>query len=610
MSGEPASPFINSVKRFISLIILAGSPALLVAQKVPADDGSPEHLADVQITSHIFKPAELRAPRTEQLHVPKGFRIEKFAENVGNARILAVSPDGSLYVTRREQGDVLMFKVGPNGLPTGSPVRVASRAGLHGIAFSKGKVYLASVHEIFKADVLPDGTFGPLEMIIHDLPDAGQHNTRTVQIGPDDMMYISVGSTCNECAEPNPENATILRATLDGTTRSVFASGLRDTVGWGWHPKTGELWGMDNGMDGLGDSDPPEELNHIEKGKKYGWPYVYADNKINPHLDPPGGIQKSDWAKVSEPMVLGYTPHAAPMQMSFYDGNQFPAEFIGDAFVSFRGSWNRKPASGYEVARIRFRDGKPVSIEPFVTGFVGEGGESARPMGNVIARDGSLLFTDDRNGVIYRVSYTGGATAPAPSVTIPPESMLRQNKTGVRSPLAVASPQAQTTGKLVVTSVAFHDGQTIPVIYSSYDQSASPPLQWTAGPQGTQSYVLLMEDPDAKTTPLPVIHWVVWNIPANVTNLREGLEPLDRLEDPMGLRQGGNSMGTVGYKGPRPPSGDAAHHYHIELFALDQKLALHVGASRDDVLNAMHGHVLASGELTGLFARPPSPAKP
>jgi Raf kinase inhibitor-like YbhB/YbcL family protein len=188
--------------------------------------------------------------------------------------------------------------------------------------------------------------------------------------------------------------------------------------------------------------------------------------------------------------------------------------------------------------------------------------------------------------------------------------MLRQNRTGVRSALAIASPQTKTTGKLTVTSAAFHDGQPIPPIYSSYDQNASPPLQWTAGPQGTQSYVLLMEDPDAKTTPLPVIHWVVWNIPANVTILREGLEPLDRLEDPMGLRQGGNSMGTVGFKGPHPPAADEAHHYHVELFALDQKLVLHVGASRDDVLNAMHGHVLASGELMGLFARPASPVKP
>jgi Raf kinase inhibitor-like YbhB/YbcL family protein len=602
MTAKPARQFRVPTKRFISICILAAFPFLLTAQMVPASGGSPEHLADVEITSHIFKPAELRAPGAEQLHVPAGFRIEKFAENIGNARILAVGPDGSLYVTRREQGDVLMFKVGPNGLAAGSPMRVASRAGLHGIAFSKGKVYLASVHEIFKADVMADGTFGPLAMIIHDLPDAGQHNTRTVQIGPDDMMYISIGSTCNECAEPNPENATILRATLEGKSRSVFASGLRDTVGWGWHPKTGELWGMDNGMDGLGDNDPPEELNHIEKGKRYGWPYVYANNKPNPHLDPPGGIQKSDWAKSSEPMVLGYTPHSAPMQMSFYDGTQFPPEF--------RGSWNRKPASGYEIARIRFREGTPFAIEPFVTGFVTQGGESARPMGNVVARDGSLLFTDDRNGVIYRVSYVGGGTAPSGVVGIPAESMLKQNHTGVRSALAIASPQTKSTGKLTVTSAAFHDGRPIPAIYSSYDQNASPPLQWTAGPQGTQTYVLLMEDPDAKTTPLPVIHWVAWNIPANVTSLREGLEPLDRLEDPMGLRQGSNSMGTVGFKGPHPPSGDEAHHYHIELFALDQKLTLHVGANRDDVLNAMQGHVLASGEFEGLFARPAAPVKP
>jgi Raf kinase inhibitor-like YbhB/YbcL family protein len=135
-------------------------------------------------------------------------------------------------------------------------------------------------------------------------------------------------------------------------------------------------------------------------------------------------------------------------------------------------------------------------------------------------------------------------------------------------------------------------------------------LQWTAGPQGTQSYVLLMEDPDAKSTPLPVIHWVLWNIPANVTSLREGLEPLDRLEDPMGLRQGGNSMRTVGFKRPRPPAGDDAHHYHVELFALDRQLTLHPGANRHDVLKAMQGHVLATGELKGLFARPASPVKP
>jgi Raf kinase inhibitor-like YbhB/YbcL family protein len=597
--------FQSLAKRFLIV-----TSSVVLAQNVESKAGSAEHFADVEITSHIFKPGELAAPDVADLHVPNGFRVEKFAQNVGNARILAIGPDGSVYVTRREQGDVLRFAVGTNGLAAGPPTRVASRAGLHGIAFSKGKVYIASVHEIFKANVLPDGSFGPLEMIIHDLPDAGQHNTRTVQIGPDDMMYIAVGSTCNECSEPNPENATILRSTLDGKSRSIFASGLRDTIGWGWHPKTGELWGMDHGIDGLGDNDPPEELNHIEKGKRYGWPYIYADNRRNPHLDPPGGIQKSDWAKTSVPMVLGYTPHSAPMQMSFYDGGQFPSEFRGDAFVSMRGSWNRKPASGYEVIRIRFRDGTPVAMEPFVTGFVTPAGESARPMGNAVAKDGSLLFTDDRNGVIYRVSYTGGSTAPSAAVTVPAESMLRQNHTGVRSPLAIANAQTANAAKLTVTSAAFKEGEPIPAIYSSYDQNASPPLMWTPGPQNTQSYAILLEDPDAKTTPLPIIHWVVWNVPASLTNLHEGLEPLDRLEDPMGLRQGVNSMGAVGFKGPRPPAGDPPHHYHFEVFALDAKLTLPVGATRDDLLAAMQGHILASGQLVGSFAKPAAPAKP
>ena len=230
----------------------------LNAQKPSTSGGSPEHHTDLEITWHIFKPVELPAPEVSQLHVPAGFRLQKFAENIGNVRILAIGPNGNVYVTRREEGDVQMFRVGADGLAAGEPIRVASRSGLHGIAFSKGKVYLAAVHEVYKADVRPDGTFGPLSMIIHDLPDAGQHNTRTVQIGPDDMMYVSIGSTCNECAEPNPENATILRASLDGKSRSIFASGLRDTVGWGWQPQTGELWGVDNGMDALGDDLQPE----------------------------------------------------------------------------------------------------------------------------------------------------------------------------------------------------------------------------------------------------------------------------------------------------------------------------------------------------------------
>jgi Raf kinase inhibitor-like YbhB/YbcL family protein len=584
--------------------------SLATAQRLSSTNGSAEHQSDLEITWHIFKPPELPAPDVAHSHVPAGFRIQKFAENVGNARILAIGPNGNVYVTRREEGDVLMFRVGAEGLADGQPVRVASRSGLHGITFSKGKVYLAAVHEIFKADVRPDGTFGPLGMIVHDLPDAGQHNTRTVQIGPDDMMYISVGSTCNECAEPNPENATLLRASLDGKSRSIFASGLRDTVGWGWQPQTGELWGMDNGMDALGDNLQPEELNHIEKGKRYGWPYLFGDNQPNPHLDPTGGIQKSELLKTDVPMVLGYTAHAAPMQMSFYNASQFPPQFQGDAFVSMRGSWNRKPPSGYEVVHIHFKDGQPVSMEPFVTGFVSAQGEYGRLVGNAVAADGSLLFTDDRNGVIYRVSYQGTAGR-SQSQTIPGTSMLRQTRSGSKSQVALELPETHTAAALTVSSSEFVQNGTIPTIYSSYDQNASPPLRWTRGPDGTQSYAILAEDPDAKTTPLPVVHWVVWNIPPAVTELREGLESLDRLEDPIGLRQGPNTAsGNVGYKGPHPPEADPPHHYHFQVFALDQRLDLRVGANREDLVRAMRGHVIAKGELVGLFGKPEHPAKP
>jgi Raf kinase inhibitor-like YbhB/YbcL family protein len=596
--------------RFRFLAVLIATCAVAEAQKPSSAGGSPEHHSDVEITWHILKPFELPAPEVSQLHVPAGFGIQKFAENLGNIRILAIGPNGSVYVTRREEGDILMFRVGADGLATGQPVRVASRSGLHGITFSKGKVYLASVHEIFKADVRPDGTFGPLDMVIHDLPDAGQHNTRTVQIGPDDMMYISVGSTCNECAEPNPENATILRASLDGKSRSIFASGLRDTVGWGWQPQTGELWGVDNGMDGLGDNVQPEELNHIEKGKRYGWPYLFGDNQPNPHLDPPGGLQKSELAKTNVPMALGYTAHAAPMQMSFYNASQFPAEYQGDAFVSMRGSWNRKPPSGYEVVRIHFKNGQAVSMEPFVTGFVTPEGEHGRIVGNAVAQDGSLLFTDDRNGVIYRVSYVGN-DGRSQTETISGESMLHQARAGAKSDLAVKLPETATSGSLTVSSTAFNQGGAIPDLYSSYDQNASPPLRWTEGPRGTQSYAILAEDPDASTTPLPVVHWVVWNVPGSVASLREGLESLDRLEDPMGLRQGPNTAaGSVGYKGPRPPAGDPPHHYHFEVFALDQMLDLRAGANREDLVKAMRGHVLAKGELVGLYKRPEHPVRP
>jgi glucose/arabinose dehydrogenase len=168
---------------------------------------------------------------------------------------------------------------------------------------------------------------------------------------------------------------------------------------------------MDHGIDWLGDDEQKEELNLLVAGEQYGWPYIYADNRHNPQPEPPGELSMEEWAKMSRPPVLLHTAHAAPMQLAFYGGAQFPAEYRGDAFVAMRGSWNRKPPSGYEVVRIRFKWGKPVAFEPFATGFLvqtdGGWGFIGRPAGVAVAADGALLVSDDTNGVIYRIAYSG-----------------------------------------------------------------------------------------------------------------------------------------------------------------------------------------------------------
>ena len=197
------------------------------------------------------------------------------------------------------------------------------------------------------------------------------------------------------------------------------------TVGWGWQPQTGELWAMDNGMDGLGDNVPPEELNRIEKEKRYGWPYLFGDNQTNPHSDPPGGIQKSDWAKVSTPMTLGYMAHAAPMQMSFYNASQFPAEYQGDAFVSMRGSWNRKPPAGYEVVRIHFRNGA-ISLDEIA-------GNASQKSAEVLALDQALDYlarVDARKARVIELRFFGGLSVEetAEVLQISPQSVMRDWK--------------------------------------------------------------------------------------------------------------------------------------------------------------------------------------
>ena len=563
--------------------------------------------SDVTIQGSILEPEKLLVTDDDKLtgliKAPNGFKVEVFARDLINPRILAVSQTGILYATRRSIGDVIMLKDENGDGKADGAVTVASRPNMHGIAFDGDKVFLVTIKDVYTADVNEDGTFGSLTRIIDDLPDAGQHANRTINIGPDGMLYISAGSTCNECQEDNPENAAILRASKDGKTRSIFASGLRNTIGFDWEPTTGALYGIDHGIDWLGDEVQVEELNRIEQGKKYGWPFVYGMSGINPHINPPEGTTLDQWANQSTEPVLCYTAHSAPMQMAFYDGNAFPEDYKGDAFIAMRGSWNRRPPSGYEVVRVNFENGKPVAFEKFLTGFLlqqedGKYGYLGRLTGIAVGKDGSLFVADDSNGIVYMVSHNAEAkTGSAQPAAIPnvvtdmPESKI-----------AIDLVEAKAT-KTITVKAAFEKDKPIPKEYAKEGHNASPTVEWSSAPNGTKSFVVIVDDPDA-AKPRPFTHWLAYDIPGSTMKLREGIPGTPLLQEPKDMKQGPNSSGSIGYTGPNPPVGDPAHHYHFQVFALDvETLRLEPGAKRDAVLTAMEGHVLAEGETVGTYER-------
>lgn len=359
-----------------------------------------------------FRPEELPFDQAafEALTLPTGFSINVYRTGLGKARMLATHGP-HVYVTQPMQGNVVqLIDENEDGVAEAQAIVASDLPMVHGIAFRDDEVFLANVHSVFRGNVAADGTFGTLTEIIDDLPDGGQHALRTLGVGPDEMLYISVGSDCDACQESNPEHATLLRSTLAGQAagaRSIFAKGLRNTIGFGWHPVSDALWGMDQGSDWRGDDLPPEELNAIEAGNDYGWPYCYGAKQLDPVIQDPPGQTKAEYCAATEAPVLLNQAHQSPIGMAFYTGGSFPARYQNGAFVAFRGSWNRKPATGYRVAFVLFEDGQPQAIEDFVSGFLIQDGSATfgRPAGVTVAADGALLFSDDTNGIVYRVQH-------------------------------------------------------------------------------------------------------------------------------------------------------------------------------------------------------------
>jgi glucose/arabinose dehydrogenase len=405
-----------SFRRGRALVLLAtvaacssdSDPGTILPPKteVPAEGNPQEDTA----VSNTLRPEQLAftPDLLQRLTVAPGFQVSVFAQDLGDPRMMAVAPDGAVYVTRPKKGDVVRLQDADGDGRAEAPRTVLSGLeNVHGITLHQGVAYVATPTELYAADIQADGSWGPHRRLASGLPDGGQHANRTMAVGPDGKLYFSVGSSCNACAETNPEHATMLRMNLDGSGREIFARGLRNTIGFGWQPQTGELWGFDHGSDHRGDDIPPEELNRLQQGKDYGWPYAYGARHEDPVIDKPKTLTKQEYAQRSEPSVLDYQAHSAPIGMVFYSGTQFPAAYQGDAFVAMRGSWNRRPATGYKLVRVDFENGQPVGFSDIVSGFLLEGGRAhfARLAGVAQARDGSVLLGDDTGGVIYRVAY-------------------------------------------------------------------------------------------------------------------------------------------------------------------------------------------------------------
>lgn len=401
---------------------LTGGLTLAAAQTAaptPRPLPAPEPPATVTATKNEPTAQAFTPDKLARLKVPAGFQLTVMATDLGNARMMHVMPDGGVYLTRRAQGDIWYLRdLNRDGKFEGTERRqVATNLKLvHGLDVKAGKLYAVGEKTIWVMDIARDGTLSVPRVFADGFPDAGQHPARGLKWGPDGYLYASFGSTNNDTPTQNPEEATLLRLRPDGQWREVYARGLRHTIGFGWHPVTKVLYGMDQGSDWHGDNIPPEELNVLKRTGNYGWPFCYGAKNPDPYTTTaniPGKITKAEYCAMTTGSTLNYTAHAAAIGMAFYTGTQFPAEFRNDAFVAFRGSWNRTEPSGYEIARVVF-DGanQPTGIEPFITGFVyQEGGEwkqFGRVAGVAVYTDGSLLFTDDQSGVIYRVRYTGG----------------------------------------------------------------------------------------------------------------------------------------------------------------------------------------------------------
>jgi glucose/arabinose dehydrogenase len=336
-----------------------------------------------------------------ELKVLPGLKVSVFASGIDGARFMAKNSDGVLFVSVPSDGTVLALPdTDGNGAADETIVFASGLNRPHGLAFRDGELLVAETGSVVALrDEDGDLRADSKRVITGDLPTGGGHWTRSIAIGPDNALYVSAGSSCNSCVEADRRRASIMR--FMGSKAEIFASGLRNTVGLEFHPVTGKLWGVDNGRDMLGDDIPPEEVNLMEKGRDYGWPYCYGRKIPDPEL---GSVER---CQKTTPPEVEMQAHSAPLGVAFGSGLEFPNMIKSSFLIAFHGSWNRSVPTGYKIVAVPFNDKGIPAGRPFdvITGWRTGREAWGRPVDVLAGGDGAMYISDDEAGAVYRVTY-------------------------------------------------------------------------------------------------------------------------------------------------------------------------------------------------------------
>ena len=348
-------------------------------------------------------------PPLERLTLPPGFSIEVYAANVPNARQMALSPNGTLFVSTRRAGNVYAV-VDDNGDQTADRVLTLD-SGLNmpnGVAFRNGSLYVAEINRILRYDEIESQLTAPPEpVVVNDtLPTERAHGWKFIDFGPDGRRYGPVGAPCNICdnEETDPRFATILSMQPDGSDLTIYAHGVRNSVGFDWHPTTDELWFTNNGRDRLGDTEPADTLHHAPStGLHFGFPFCHQGNIQDPEFN-------TRPCSEFRPPAQRLGPHVASLGMEFYTGNMFPGSYRNEIFIAEHGSWNRTAEAGhtgYRLTVARLDGNQVVGYDVFAEGWLQDNNEAwGRPVDVQVMPDGALLVSDDTANTIYRITYT------------------------------------------------------------------------------------------------------------------------------------------------------------------------------------------------------------